>query len=220
MNDFSSYLGRRAAENDLKKRAKISSLQQWLSQAPELRNLKQKASTRDRNTTLGIKISGNNLIKCISELPEDIDFLWLTSLAMKRHESQEIRAAKIKTSLPFIISLENTDEYEITKARVIGGDCIVISAHESHESIVANQLAIEMARELGLESILECKNDEELLSNINRDCDWFLLPSSLAITHKELLKNRSIVVTSFHEYDLQDLTQQENLALIINDLDH
>lgn len=216
MTSFESFLNRQAAEIDLKDRAKIASLRQWLDDAPPLYPLKHKAIEQESQAVFGQKIDTFRQSTNLTDIAPNIDFIWLTTAAMQALEARQVRQAKLKLSLPFAIDIDEITEYEITKIRAIGGDCLVIPAQSNTNSIARNQLAIEICRELGLESILKCQNEAELSSNIERDCDWFLVPNSLAREKMSLLKGRWVIVTQFQESDLAHLAEYPNLAIIVN----
>jgi len=210
---FEGFLSRTMAENDIKDRAKVAQIKQYLDTAPPLQTLGElfSALKHKKIDLVGLQISLKAGVKASAEELNACDFVIL-DVSLSSDDLDLVRRLKARLNAPLLIPIKTCDEYSITQARIIGADGVVINP--LHKSPEQTQMAIEIARDLRLESILMCKCKASLDQSRYHDSDWLLVPNLLVQDNLSLLSSRQVIVSDLIETQLKYVSALKDKVLL------
>lgn len=210
---FEGFLSRAMAENDIKERAKVAQIKQYLDTAPPLQTLGELHASlkHKKNDLVGLNISLEAGIKASSEELRTCDFVVL-DISLSSADLGSVRLLKTKLNAPLLMPVLSCDEYSITQARIIGADGVIINLQD--QSPEHTQMGIEIARDLKLESILKCTCKADLEQATNHDSHWLLVPIRLVKDELFLLSSRQVIVSDLIETQLKYLSSLKDKVLL------
>lgn len=210
---FQQFLSRQAAQNDLESRERLQVLRRTLAEAPALQPLTRLWSGPESVILGGWYASLDDWV------PDEIHDAW-SFLGIKLDQNQEfsrLRKVKLKVRKPFVISVSEPDEYLLHQLRALGCDAVMIAVSE--RNIVDIQFLIEVARDLGMDTILECRDEADCRRMEQTDGRFFSCPVQLA--HKPAFKTavaaRLPILRVDRLNDLDQLSQMDcSVGVLVN----
>jgi len=200
---FKDFLSREAAVQGLNYREKLATMRHHLDQAPILRPLSNLWSGPGA-VLFGVWANPSQLAEQ-AEL-QGIDFLG-ADLPDGAEELKLIRRVKLKVDKPFVISVNEADEYRIYQVRALGGDAVLLTV--SRLKAVELQYLIEFGRDLGLQSVLWCEDDEDLTKASETDARIIAGPACLQASLKTRTDNWLTILFIESVAEVSDLSQTD-----------